>query len=115
MCVFLGAQNGVLAERLRSLRDSGRIESRLYEWADELRLVGNGAAHDVDIRILKQDAVDSLYFVEAILLYVFALDQRFRDFQARRQEAKQIESADPSNKAMQTDAANRQTVSHSKQ
>lgn len=109
VCEFLGAQNGSLAERLRRLRDSGRIEARLYEWADELRLVGNDAAHELDIRISKQDAFDSLDFVEAILLYIFALDQRVRDFRARRQEAKQqeakqTESTDPSNKAIQRDA-----------
>jgi len=101
VCTFLGVKDGSLAVRLRTLRDSGRIEAKLYEWADELRLVGNDAAHDLDIQISKQDAVDSIDFVEAILLYVFALDQRFRDFRARRVEAKQQR---PSNKAMQTDA-----------
>lgn len=105
VCAFLGIQTGSLAERLRKARDSGRIEARLYEWADELRLIGNDAAHDLDVRISKQDAVDSIDFVEAILLYVFALDQRFRDFCARRQEAKQIESTGPSNEEMQTDAS----------
>jgi hypothetical protein len=104
ICVFFGAQKGSLAERLRQLRDSGRIEARLYEWADQLRLVGNDAAHDLDIRILKQDAVDSLDFVEAILQYVFVLDQRFREFRARRQGTKQVESTSPSNEAIQTDA-----------
>ena len=104
LCVCLGAQNGSLASRLRKLRDSGIIVPQLYEWADALRLVGNDAAHDLDICISKQDAVDSLDFVEAILMYIFTLDQRFRDFQARRQEAKQIESKDPSNKTNAADA-----------
>jgi len=104
ICVSFGVQKGSLAERLRQLRDSGRIEARLYEWADQLRLVANDAAHDLDIRISKQDAVDSLDFVEAILQYIFILDQRFRDFCARRQGAKQLESTGPSNEAMQTDA-----------
>jgi hypothetical protein len=103
VCVVLGVQNGSLSQRLRKLRDSGRIEARLYEWADELRLVANDAAHDLEVRISKQDAVDSLDFVEAILLYVFALDQRFRDFRARRQEAKRIDPTGPS-KVMQPDA-----------
>ncbi len=104
MCVFLGAQEGSLAKRLRQLKDSGLIEARFYEWAEELRLVGNDAAHDLNLCISKQDALDSLEFVEAILLYVFALDQRFRGFCARRHHAKQGESTGPSNKAMQTDA-----------
>lgn len=100
--VFLGVQSGSLANRLRSLRDSGRIEARLYEWADQLRLVGNDAAHDLDIRISKQDAVDGLDFVEAILLYVFALDQRFQDFRARRQETKQLEATSSSTEELPT-------------
>ncbi len=101
VCAFLGANDGSLAARLRTLRDSGRIEAKLYEWADELRLVANDAAHDLEIRISKDDAVDSVDFVEAILLYVFALDRRFRDFRARRME-KGPEGS--SNKAMQPDA-----------
>jgi hypothetical protein len=84
-CGSLGVQKGSLAERLRQLRDSGRIEARLYEWADQLRLIGNDAAHDLDIHISRQDAVDSLDFVEAILQYVFVLDQKFREFRDRRQ------------------------------
>lgn len=89
LCAFQGLRKGSLVDRLRSLRDSGRIEARLYDWADELRLVGNDAAHDLDIRISKDDAVDSLNFVEAILLYVFSLDQRFNAFRARRQEVRE--------------------------
>jgi hypothetical protein len=88
VCENLGARDGRLVDRLRKLRDEGRIEERLYRWADELRLVGNDAAHDLDIRIGKEDARDSLDFVEAILLYVFALDQKFNDFTARRKRSK---------------------------
>lgn len=103
VCVFLGVTEGSLAKRLRTLRDSGRIWPKLYEWADQLRLVGNDAAHDLDIRISKQDAVDGMDFVEAILLNVFELERRFQDFSARRDATKQPEN--PSNMAMQTDAA----------
>lgn len=88
VCAFLGVKRGSLAERLRELRDSDRIDAKLYRWADQLRLVGNDAAHDLEGEITKQDAVDSLDFVEAILLYVFELDQRFRDFCARRDKAR---------------------------
>ena len=31
--MFLGVQDGSLAERLRMLHESGRIEAKLYEWA----------------------------------------------------------------------------------
>lgn len=85
ICTSLGVQEGTLAKRLRALKESGRIETRLYDWADQLRLVGNEAAHGLDGRLTKQDAVDGLDFVEAILQYVFVLDRRFREFRARRQ------------------------------
>ena len=104
MCVFLGVEEGTLASRLRQLRDSGRIEARLCSWAEGLRLVGNDAAHDLHLCISKQDALDSLDFVEAILLYAFALDQRFREFSDRRRQTRQGEALGPSNKAMQSDA-----------
>lgn len=84
MCLALGFRKGSLRERLIKLRDAGRIEARLYEWADELRLVGNDAAHDFEREISKTDAVDTLDFLEAVLLYVFVLDQRLREFRRRR-------------------------------
>jgi len=98
MCVSFGVESGRLVDRLRELRDSGRLETRLFEWADHLRLVGNDGAHDSDGRISKQDAADSLDFVEAILLYTFTLEKRFRDFSDRRAVAKQSGSKGPSNK-----------------
>lgn len=98
LCVSLGVEGGPLASRLRRLKDSKRIEERLYEWAEGLRLVGNDAAHDMHTCISKQDALDSLDFVEAILLYAFALDQRFREFRDRRIQATKAKG--PSNRAM---------------
>jgi len=100
----MGVKKGALATRLQKLKDSGLIEERLYKWAEQLRLVGNDAAHEFDLQISKEDALDSLEFVEAILLYVFELDQRFQKFRARRNKLKQSESENPSNKPIQTDS-----------
>jgi len=70
-CASMSVKKGTLATRLQKLKDSGLIEERLYKWAEQLRLVGNDAAHEFDLQISKEDALDSLEFVEAILLYVF--------------------------------------------
>jgi hypothetical protein len=88
-CVSMGLKDGSLAKKLRGLRDAGHIDAKLYAWAEGLRLAGNEAAHDPDVSFSKDDALDSLDFVEAILLYVFALDERFRKFTARRQNVPQ--------------------------
>lgn len=87
LCRELGAIKGSLAAKITDLSDSGRIDRRLAEWAHELRLVGNDAAHDLDVLVSKDDAQDGLDFVEAILQNVFVLDHRFRALQARRRRA----------------------------
>jgi hypothetical protein len=86
VCVLLGESedNGTLAKRLRRLRDSGKIEAKLYDWANELRMVRNDAAHDLSVVVSKDDARDCLEFVEAISVYVFVLDRRFQEFTMRR-------------------------------
>lgn len=84
VCQILGETRGKLQERLRHLRDAGVVEERLCNWADELRIVGNDAAHDLLLSISKEDARDCLDFVNMILMYVFTLDKKFQEFKNRR-------------------------------
>ncbi len=84
LCRELRATKGNLKERLVALRDAGQIDQKLLAWADELRLIGNDAAHDLDVVIEQADARDSLHFVEAILMYVFSLSRRFEELKNRR-------------------------------
>lgn len=84
LCQELGATKGNLKERLDSLRKSGHIDQKLATWADELRLIGNDAAHDLDIVIEQVDAQNALEFVEAILMYAFSLTRKFEEFKNRR-------------------------------
>ena len=83
-CKTLGAQGRDLNGRLQNLFDAGHIDSRLLNWAHEIRLIGNEAAHDPDIKVTKRDARDVLDFTESILIYVFSLTSRFEKFRARR-------------------------------
>lgn len=83
-CKTLGAKGRDLNARLQSLFDSGHIDSRLLNWAHEIRLIGNEAAHDPDIKVTKRDARDVLDFTESILIYVFSLTSRFEKFRTRR-------------------------------
>ena len=66
------------------MRTNGHSDQKLLTWADELRLIGNDAAHDLDIVIDQIDAQNALEFVEAILMYVFSPTRKFEEFKNRR-------------------------------
>ena len=76
-----------LAASLRAMKDRGIIETRLFEWAEALRLVGNEAAHDVVAGIHGQDAQDAVEFTNALLEYLYTFRDRFEAFKVRRQRA----------------------------
>ena len=80
----LGVRRGTLAASLDALKEDGHIDSRLYEWATELRLVGNAAAHDIGSGVSRLDAEDVLAFTEAIIDYLFVYRDRFDQFRSRR-------------------------------
>lgn len=84
LCKSLSANGRDLARRLADLKESGRIDTRLLNWAHGVRLVGNEAAHDVETAVSAEDARDILEFTEALLMYVFTLDAKFRSFEKRR-------------------------------
>lgn len=84
ICRDFGATGKSLAEKITSIRAKNRIDDRLQLWATELRLIGNDAAHDLEIEISRQDAEDSLAFLNALLLYVYTLDAKYNIFIARR-------------------------------
>lgn len=84
LCNVLSAKGSTLYERLASLRASGKIDDRLLAWAHGVRIIRNGAAHDVDTATTLEDARDALDFTEALLTYIFVLDARFREFETRR-------------------------------
>ncbi|MHB1033633.1 MAG: DUF4145 domain-containing protein [Pirellulales bacterium] len=84
LCQILSANGKDLARRLEDLKAQGRVDARLLEWAHGVRLVGNEAAHDVETAVAAEDARDILEFTQALLMYVFTLDAKFRSFEARR-------------------------------
>lgn len=89
LCSDLHAPGRSLFEKLRSLRDQGSIDGRLFEWADALREAGNGAAHNVNVNVSKEDASDLIDFTRAILEHVFTHSEAFRRFQERRQQRRE--------------------------
>jgi hypothetical protein len=84
VCKTLSAAGSNLAQKLDDLQAKGHIDPKLLRWAHGVRLIGNDAAHEVDQSIAIQDARDILDLTEALLTYVFSLDNKFRDFESRR-------------------------------
>lgn len=73
----------MLGEGIKKLRDEGVIDSRLYEWSQQLHAFRNLAAHPEDISISREDVEDLQSFVYAIVEYVYDLTDRYEEFKAR--------------------------------
>lgn len=86
LCHEYDITKGSLKAKLALLKERGLVDSKLHSWIDGLRLVGNEAAHDLNVSVQSQDAKDALDFIEAAISYVFLLDKKFDEFRARRDE-----------------------------
>ncbi|CAB1245782.1 conserved protein of unknown function [Ruminococcaceae bacterium BL-4] len=86
ICDYHGIKERTLANSLAKMKLEGKIDERLYDWADMLRLVGNEAAHDIHADVSKEDAGDILNFTNAIIEYIFSINDKFVEFKKRRQD-----------------------------
>jgi len=59
-----------LHEILEYMKEAGKIDNKLWEWAQSLRHVRNSASHFNDEMVTRQDADDCLAFNEALLDYL---------------------------------------------
>ncbi|MFJ9057185.1 DUF4145 domain-containing protein [Streptomyces sp. NPDC102409] len=82
-----------LFEMLEEMRDQGKIDGRLFEWAHELRSLGNQGAHYSGISVTREDAADGLALAEALLDYLYVLHAQFNRFKQRRQDAQEKQRA----------------------
>lgn len=89
-----GVNERNLMRSLRRLQEMGLIDAGMYEWASELRILRNIAAHfGQRDEISHADADDTIALTEAILEYVYIYATRFQEFKARRRPDDQ--PADP--------------------
>ena len=86
------AQRLMLAQGLKELHDTGKIDDRLHEWGKELHEHRNLAAHANDTVFKREDAEDLYDFVTAICDYLFVLQDRYERF-IQRKNAKQAMTA----------------------
>lgn len=73
----------MLAQGIKKLREMGVIDTRLYEWSQQLNAFRNLAAHPEDISISREDLEDLQSFVYAIVEYVYDLTDRYEEFKRR--------------------------------
>lgn len=75
-----------LAAMLNTMREKHLIDKRLFEWADELRLAGNEAAHEAGSSVTLLDMRDIVDFTHALLEYTFTIRDKFNAFMARKKK-----------------------------
>lgn len=85
-CLVKGIKERNLAIAIKKLKDQGIINEQLYEWANELRLAGNKAAHAINNEFEAIDAKDILDFTIAILDFTYSFKDKFDKFKTRLRE-----------------------------
>jgi hypothetical protein len=86
ICVEHKIKERNLANSLKKMKDQGIIESRLFEWADTLRISGNEAAHNLDVTVASDDARDIMEFTNALLEYVFSFKDKYEQYKKRQEK-----------------------------
>ena len=87
-CTLKGVKERDLSISIKKLKSEGIINEQLFEWANELRLLGNEAAHNINISFSATDARDTLDFTIAILDFTYSFKDKFEKFKDRIQKAK---------------------------
>ncbi|MBV1939946.1 DUF4145 domain-containing protein [Streptomyces sp. BV286] len=87
MCVDQGTGKKPLFAALGELRDANKIEGRLFDWAQALRVLGNQGAHFSKEAVGREDAQDALELAEALLDYIYVFTAKYEEFQQRRTKA----------------------------
>src|SRR5437868_7371561 len=90
VCLDHGVKGGTLFHALEELRRRGIINDWMLAWAEELRELGNEAAHvgsgkGAGARVLgRREAGDAVELAEALVDYLYVLSRKYHDFQERR-------------------------------
>lgn len=73
--------------RINALADAGKLTLDLKDWAHQVRLGGNDAAHDLD-PFTQEEADELLDFAELYLTYVYTLPGRLKERRERAEKEK---------------------------
>jgi hypothetical protein len=80
-------KHGNIQGRIDALASRGKLTEDLKNWAHEIRLGGNDAAHDID-PFTMPEAEELLDFAELYLTYVYSLPNRLAERRSRTVAAK---------------------------
>lgn len=69
---------------LKKMYDDGAISQEINDWANELRAIRNIGAHATQQKLSRQDARESLDFLQAILETIYYMRPKFMAMKARR-------------------------------
>jgi len=84
ICKDNGESTGPLISQLRNMKDRGVLGGTLFDWADELRLIGNDGAHSHEQIVTKEYASDALIFFDALIMYLYHLADQYKRLKERR-------------------------------
>jgi Domain of unknown function (DUF4145) len=68
-----GETTGNLKAGLKNLATKGKLVASLAEWADQVRLLGNDAVHDLTISVPMADARQLVDFIAELTKYIYVL------------------------------------------
>jgi hypothetical protein len=89
---------GNIRDRIDALAATNLLRPELKDWAHQIRLGGNDAAHDQDPYTI-EEASELLSFVELYLTYVYSLPGRLKTRRDAAEQAKQEEKAKKPNRS----------------
>lgn len=85
-----GITNGPLSKKIEAMAEKTIITQQLKDEADEIRLSGNDMAHaDLDIPVTKEDAEETLGFLDSVLNYVYQQPMAVKKRRENREKRKQ--------------------------
>jgi Domain of unknown function (DUF4145) len=83
-CRDFDPQTRTIADGLRRMQERGALGPELFEWASELRVLRNEAAHTSQRDVGEEDASEALDFLQAILEILYDIRPKFERFRSRR-------------------------------
>lgn len=86
ICIDKREIKGNLTTKLKSLNSKGILNSTLYSWANELRLIGNNGAHSHDQTVNQQDGKEAVDFFDAFITYLYHLGNQYEKLIKRREK-----------------------------
>jgi hypothetical protein len=69
---------------LQAMFSRGLVSKEISDWGNELRVIGNLGAHATEEKVDRQDAVEAIDFLQAILEILYDLRPKFERMRARR-------------------------------